>query len=228
MDKNEAYQTGTFDEWIKRDPATDTYQIYVPPAYDGSEPYGLLVYINPGDPANLPSEWFPLFDSFKLIAVAADNVGNDKPMPRRFQTSMDALATVEKNHKIDPARRVVTGLSGGGHMAMVTAATFPEYFIGAISHAAQSYLPAPDGLGFGHFPGFTLDQFSAKKRKHLKWIVVSGKEDYNYQEILDSGTKWEDNKLNYRFLDVPGMGHHHAKPEPLKEALLWLGLKEVP
>lgn len=59
-----------------------------------------------------------------------------------FLLSMEALATVEESYKIDPARRIVTGLSGGGHMAMLTAALYPEYFIGAISHAAQSYYPS--------------------------------------------------------------------------------------
>ena len=227
-DDQEIYLKGNFDEWIKRDPALDTYQIYVPPSYDGTKPYGLLIYVNPGYPHNLPSEWFPLFDSFKLIAVAADNVGNDKTMPRRIQTSMDALATAEKLYQIDPERRVVTGLSGGGHMAMVIAANYPDYFIGAVSHAAQSYLPSAAGYGHGHFPGFTLDDFTSSKRKHLKWIVVSGDKDFNYQAILDTSKKWDENKLQYRFLDVPGMGHQHSEPGPLKEALLWVGLKEMP
>ncbi|MBK1881475.1 hypothetical protein JIN85_03550 [Luteolibacter pohnpeiensis] len=222
------YQHGSFDEWIKRDPALDTYQAYVPPSYDGSEAYGLVLYANPGFPTDIPSDWHSVLDAFKLIVVAADSVNNETTMPRRVQASMDTLATAEKKYKIDPTRRVVSGLSGGGHMAMVIGALYPDYFIGAISHAAQSYLPSSGGThGYGHFPGLALEDFSASKRKHMKWIVVSGDKDYNYQAILETSKRWDDNKLNYRFLDIPGMGHEPAKAAPFQEALEWVGLKEA-
>lgn len=229
MDSQEMYKIGTFDEWIKRDPARDTYQAYVPASYDGSEAYGLVLYISPNSPTQIPSEWGPVLDSLKLIAVAPEYVNNETHMPRRVQVSMDTLATAEKRYKIDPARRVVTGLSGGGHMAMVTAALYPDYFIGAISHAAQSYLPYSAGGNYdGHFPGLTLEDFTGKKRKHMRWLVVSGDKDYNYKAIQETSEKWTEAKLAYRFLDVPGMGHETAKADQFKEALLWVGLKEVP
>lgn len=215
-------QWGKTEEWLKRDAEKDTYRMVVPPSYDGTQPYGLLLYINSGDPGSIPEQWHPLLDEMKLIAVAAENIGNNHPMMRRVQWSMDALANVEKEYRIDPARRVVTGISGGGHMAMLTAAMYPEHFAGAISHAAQSYLP--DARGFGHFPGLELSDFKSKERKKLKWMVISGDKDQNYQTIIQTSKEWDAANLNYRFLDVPGMGHVPAAAAPMKEALEWIGL----
>jgi predicted esterase len=211
---------GTYPEWVARDEAKDTCQFYVPAAYDGSEPYGLLLYINSGDSGEIPRHWHAVLDELKLIAVGADNVGNNQPMMRRVQRSIDALATAQKHHRIDPARRIVTGLSGGGHMAMLTGALFPEYFLGAISHAAQSYLPGERSPG--HFPGLTTRDLKRGKRADMRWMVVSGDKDYNHSTILETSRHWEKERLTYRFLDVPGMAHTTAGAEPMKEALLWV------
>jgi hypothetical protein len=103
-------------------------------------------------------------------------------------------------------------------MAFLTAAMYPELFQGAISAAAQSYLP-------GHFPGMELGDFTRGERKELKWVVVSGEKDRNYQEILKTGAVWEENRMQYRFIDVPGRGHSPCGAEDLKEALNWIGIR---
>ncbi|SHJ43170.1 Putative esterase [Rubritalea squalenifaciens DSM 18772] len=217
--------TGKEDDWLRRDPAKDQCLIYCPESYDGTEAYGLLLFINPMPNALIRKDWEPILSKYKLIAVSAYGVGNyaDKdrkkinPHPYRVTLSLDAMATVEKQYKIDPKRRYVSGTSGGGHMAFTTAALYPELFKGAISSAAQSYLPS-------HFPGFEIKDFKRGERKDMKWIVVSGKKDYNYNKILETSKDWESNRLNYRFLDVPDMGHAPPAAGPLEESLQWIGL----
>jgi len=224
-----AFEGGAFDhdkkrltDWSVRDPQNDRCDIYVPASYDGSEPYGLVLYIDAGVRPNFRSDWAGVFDKIKLIFVGAHGVSNNTAMPRRVLLSIDALATVEKHYKIDPARRVVTGMSGGGHMSMLTAALYPELFKGAVSYAAQSYLP---GAGtFGHFPGFDLSDFKSRERKKMKWVVISGDKDKNYEEILTTSKDWKNARLDYRFIDVPGMGHSLAAAADLKTALDWIGL----
>lgn len=54
--------------------------------------------------------------------------------------------------------------------------------------------------------------------------VISGDKDQNYQEILSSSRSWESNGFDYRFFDVPGMGHVNASPASLEEALKWIGM----
>lgn len=222
-----ASNTGKLEDWIKRNDDKDRCIIYCPPSYDGSEAYGLYLHVHSGSNGFLKKEWFPLFDRLKLIAVSANDAGNyvtgskkdENPYIRRVFLSISALATVEKHYKIDPTRRIVGGTSGGGHMSFLTASLFPELFKGALSSAAQSYMP-------GHFPGLTIKDFKRKDRKTLKWVVVSGNKDRNYQEILKTSKVWEANRLNYRFLDVPGMGHQPYTVEPFEEALKWIGITE--
>ncbi len=223
-----SFEDGAFDHkppsdpWLVRDVKNDLCDIYVPKSYDGSEPYGLILFISSGDEPKFLEEWFPLFDEKKLIAVTAHKAGNKQPMPRRVLLSIDALATVGETYRITPERRVVTGRSGGGHMAMLTAALYPELFRGAISYAAQSYLPVKGG--YGHFPGFELRDFKSGDRKKMKWVVISGNKDKNYKEILDTSKEWEAARLDYRFIDVPGMAHEPAKEPDLRAALDWFAL----
>lgn len=207
--------------WMRRDAKEDRYDLYVPASYDGSEAFGLYLHISPGDGGGIPAPWHPVFDERKLIAVSAHGVGNNQQMMRRVTLSLDAMHTMMKDHKIDPKRCVVGGLSGGGHMAMLTAAMFPEYFVGAVSHAAQSYLPT-DPRRAGHFPGMEIRDFKRSPRKELKWVVISGDKDQNYKEIQLTSKVWADERLDYQFIDVPGMGHTNAKPEDLAKALDWI------
>ena len=224
----EEFENGAFGEqregtprenWFTRDLAKDTCEIYIPSSYDGTTPYGLLVYIEPVDRGKISPRIQDFLDEFKMIGVSADGAGNKIPMLRRVMLSMDALATVEKSYKIDPTNRIVTGSSGGGHMAMLTAALFPEYFRGAISQVAQSYLPIET---YGHFPGTTMKDFKRGDRKEMMWVVISGDKDFNYEEILKTSKQWEEEKLNYLFIDVPGLAHKDAPPEAFKQAYEWI------
>ncbi len=227
-----AYEAGAYSnkgklkDWIKRNPGNDRCIIYCPPSYDGTQAYGLYLHINHSEKGHLRKEWFPLFDRLKLIAVSANDVGNYEtgklkqvinPHLHRVFYSMNALATVREQYKIDPERCIVGGTSGGGHMAFLTAALFPEFFKGALSSAAQSYMP-------DHFPGLAIKDFKRKKRKKLKWVVISGNKDKNYSAILETSKVWEKNRLNYRFIDIPGMGHQDYAPAPFEEALKWIGI----
>lgn len=216
---------GKLEDWAMRDEEKDLCSFYVPKGFKkGAEGYGLLLVIDSGDQAIIPEEWFPMLDELKLVAVGSNRVGNENPMIRRVNLSMDALATARERFGLGKARQIVTGISGGGHMAMLTAAMYPEEFLGAISHAAQSYLPSR-GMG-GHFPDLTIRDFKAHNRRHVKWVVISGEKDYNYAEILKTSAEWEDARLTYRFIDVPGMAHHYSPVASLKEALIWVEAKE--
>lgn len=107
-------------------------------------------------------------------------------------------------------------------MAMLTHAMFPEMFVASVSHAAQSYLPASGTCG--HFPGLELGDLKSRELKGHKWCVISGDKDFNYQEILTTSRLWEDNRFNYRFFDIPAMGHVNATPDNLEKALKWIGM----
>lgn len=200
------------------------FTVYVPPSYDGSKPFGVYLHINAGPDAAKLKDFAPVMDKLGLIYVSPSGAGNKSPMLRRIKLAVDALATVRDGWKIDPARVCVGGISGGGHMAMLTHAMFPMYFVGSISHAAQSYLP--DGQSGGHFPGLTARDLKSGEIKDHKWCVISGDKDSNYGEILATSELWKSQRFNYKFFDVPGMGHTNSSAEKLEEALRWVGVAE--
>jgi predicted esterase len=217
-------------EWSsgKRDAKTEfaydeskaTAYVYVPSGYDATKPYGIYLHISSVDQGAKCSSYAPVMERLQLIYVGAKGASNDQPMLRRIRLSFDAVQSVIATHKIDLKRVSVGGLSGGGHMAMLTHAMFPETFMGSVSHAAQSYLPT--GSSVGHFPGLEIGDLKSGVLKDHKWCVISGDRDKNYGEIKTTSELWEKERLNYRFIDVAGMGHASASADSLEEALKWL------
>jgi predicted esterase len=183
---------------------------------------GVYLHISPGSGGENRKDYRPVMDRLGLIYASPKDSSNDEPMLKRVKLAVDALATVKATWNIDDSRVVVGGLSGGGHMAMLTHAMFPEMFRASVSHAAQSYLPGPGGGG--HFVGLTPSDLDSGELREHKWCVISGDKDFNYQEILKSSEEWEEQGFDYRFFDIPGMGHVNATPENLEKALRWIGL----
>jgi predicted esterase len=196
--------------------------VYVPSTYDGSQPMGVYLHVSPGDGGEGIDSYAPVMDRLKMVYISPKGTSNGQPMLRRIKLAVDALASVKGKWKIDSKRVCIGGLSGGGHMSMLIHAMYPELFVGSISHAAQSYLP--ENNSSGHFPGLEEDDLKSKDFKDHKWCVISGDKDMNYQEILQTSGKWKAARFNYKFFDVPGMGHTNAPPEKLEEALKWMGM----
>lgn len=213
------------DECINYNPAEHTTLIYVPKDYTESGGFGVYLHNSPGDRGISPSdEWKALMDKFKLIYISPHKASNNIPDMRRLVLAMDSLATVKKHYKIDDKRVYVGGLSGGGHIGMMCQMVYAELFNGAISHAAQSYLP---DRGCGHFPGLALADAKSTPRKKLKWCVVSGDQDNNYKAILETSKEWDAAGFMYKFIDIKGMGHDNASGPALEEALVWVGADQL-
>jgi len=195
--------------------------VYVPAHYDPAKPMGVYLHVSANDEGHELINCQPVMDRLSLIYACPKGTSNKQPMMRRVKLAVDALAAVKKQWNVDEKRVCVGGLSGGGHMAMLTHAMFPQWFRASISHAAQSYLPGNGGCG--HFPGLAVRDITGKDCKDHKWVVISGDKDFNYKEILKTSAEWKAERANYLFIDVPGMGHVNASPEKLEEALKWVG-----
>ncbi len=213
--------TLTPDECVAYEGVLTTY-VYVPPAYDGTEHYGVYVHNSPGKTGIRPSEpWQKVMQKLKLIYISPNHGGNDVSDLRRVVLAIDSLATVKQLYSIDDKRVYVGGLSGGGYIGMLCQMLYPEFFSGAISHAAQSYLPGSSSSG--HFAGLTLSDAQRSPRNQVGWVVISGSKDMNYETIKKTSAAWEKAKFNYKFIDKEGMGHENASAEALEEALVFVG-----
>src|SRR2546423_9845911 len=57
----------------------ESFEVHVPSDYTGDKPFGLLVYISPGNKGTLPKkDWYGVTDRRHIIVVGANNSGNSR------------------------------------------------------------------------------------------------------------------------------------------------------
>lgn len=82
----------------KRDPrggeyliSTESFEVYVPGDYQPDTPYGLFVWISPGDSGAIPEAYKPALDKYRLIWIGANRERRDvSERIRRLVASMPA------------------------------------------------------------------------------------------------------------------------------------------
>jgi len=127
-----------YESIIASDEAVE-WEIYVPENYDPENPAGILVYISPSQTGSIPNEWKPLLDEHNLIWIGASKSGNRVAVPRRIAFAITAPAVIDKLYRIDIERVYLTGFSGGGRVASMVAAKYPDIFKGAIFNCGAEY-----------------------------------------------------------------------------------------
>lgn len=198
------------------DPQGENYAAYVPenmPA-DG---YGLLVFIPPWDRAWVPTGWDHVLEMFGVIFVAAGHSDNDQRIfERRLPLALIAAQEMQKRYKINPAKIIIGGMSGGGRAAERTALAYPDVF-------KLVYLAAgSDQIGVAELaapPKDLMHQMQENK------IVFSTGVDDKVNLFLDKDV--QNSFAEFCLLDntaqeVPGIGHNVPTPGGLKAALRWL------
>lgn len=120
------------------------FDIYVPDDYDGSEPYGLITYVNSGNNGGFKGQWESVLDDKKLIWIAGDNIGNPIYINIRMGVAMAAVLRMQELFNIDTDRIYTSGNSGGARMAHNLAFIYPETFKGALPNCGGSYIREVD------------------------------------------------------------------------------------
>jgi pimeloyl-ACP methyl ester carboxylesterase len=153
------------------DLAEERFSIYVPQGEVPGHGYGLVVFIPPYDEAKIPPDWRKVFDRHHLIYVAADRSGNEFNMIwRRLPLALHAYENVAARYRLDPARIIVSGWSGGSRTAMRVALSYPDVFRAAILNSGAD----PFGnAGIAVPPGDLFRLFQERSRL----VMVSGTED---------------------------------------------------
>ncbi|MFK7899808.1 MAG: T9SS type A sorting domain-containing protein [Cyclobacteriaceae bacterium] len=116
-----------------------TYDIYIPASYDGSEPYGLVTYINSVNNGALRSQWKPVFDEKKMIYIGGDNIGNSISTYIRPAVAMAAALRMQELFNIDTNRIYSSGNSGGSRQAQLLAYIYPDTYKGVLSNCGGNY-----------------------------------------------------------------------------------------
>ena len=110
----------------------ETYEIYVPPDYDGSEPYGLLVHIDASNNGGVRGPWTDILDSQKVIWIGGKQVGNSINVDIRMGKSVLGAWRMMELFNIDTTRVYGTGTSGGGRTGTMMTMLHPSLFAGGM------------------------------------------------------------------------------------------------
>jgi hypothetical protein len=225
-------QVGQADSHIKAgiDPAAEKFFVHVPSNYDGSEPFGLIVFTDASDQIDaVPVGWEKVLERRKLLFVAAENAGNSQPIDRRLGLALMEVKGIESNWKIDANRIYAAGISGGARMASRLGFYAPDIFKGTIqSCGTDFYHSVPkfaatsetdtEGEPYGLLDATAEDVGNAKKG--VRFVLVTGSEDPrggNIRDIFHGG--FEKESFQATLIDVQGMEHENCSPRVFSRAL---------
>lgn len=219
------------------------FQLVVPKAYDGSEPYGLLVFIHPNNDISLDRFYGrvirEVLAKHKLIWVSYSGAGNAVLPNIRMGLALDAVHNASKRYNIDGRRVYLSGLSGGGRMTCMAGLYYPQVFRGAIPIVGTLYfrdvnLPDdPDLLAL--MKGSKLPANAVWRRglipprakalremkKNQRWVLLAGEKDFNMPQMrahFEQG--FERDAFEYaHYLEVKGMGHTYPDAKWFEQAI---------
>lgn len=199
-------------------PSQEEWRVYVPPDYDGSQPYGVLVWISPGEGGQMEENWQHVLSEHKLIYVGADKSGNvESLVERRVPLALTGLANIEALYKIDPARVYIAGFSGGGVTASRMAAAYADVFTGGL------FVSTSEGIGSADTPVPPLDRFMLM-RSRGRYVFTSGMEETS-NLIANVGSVDEYRSLcvlRVDFIHIPNATHGNIDSRVFSHAMTYL------
>ncbi|MGK0365594.1 MAG: hypothetical protein ACI85O_002660 [Saprospiraceae bacterium] len=203
------------------------YDIYVPEAYDGSEEYGLVVFINSGNNGGFKGQWLSVLDDKKLIWISGDAIGNSIFINIRMGVGMAAALRMQELFNIDTNRIYTSGNSGGARMAHNLAFIYPETFNGAMPSCGGSYIREvaqdyetqnPDGNyeAILSYPSDYLDYLIPFDQRFANMTSFNDFREGDIMNIYHNGS--EQDGLKGKFLETSG-GHCSTTTEHFQDAI---------
>ena len=217
---------------VDYDLSEETFDVFVPENYTGKEPYGLIVWINPGRGGAPRPEWLDVLRKHKLIWIGATNTGNDRTKWVRLGLAIDAADHLQKAYNIDPLRVYASGASGGGRVASLLSIGFPEVFTGGgYPIIGTNYFRIVEvGPGKDGRPEFYRRYFDRPPKKLLdvamkqrRFVLLTGDEDENRQQTQLYAEAMKKDGFRYvTYIQVPGMKHTAPDAEWFEKGIVAL------
>lgn len=207
---------GRLDERVAS--ATDssqTYALYLPPAYTTERRWPVLFVLDPRGRALLGLKLFEdAAARLGWIVMSSYNTLSDGP-PEPNVTAMNAmLASAQARLAIDPRRLYLAGFSGTARVALRFAVTLRGNVAGIIA--------AGGALGFelgGPETAFAADSGFA-------YFGAAGTRDFNYEEVFALGERFGVTRVPFRVEAFEGP-HSWPPASTCAEALEWLELRAM-
>lgn len=205
-------------------PADESWHVYVPEDYDGTQPYGVLVWISPYESGELPAGWEHALKDHRLIYVAADKSGNaEDVLSRRVPLALTGLAGIQATYKVDPVRIYVGGFSGGGATASHVAAAYADLFTGGL------FVSGGHGIGTAEMAAPAPDRLRLMRSRGRYVFTVGGEETDNQIMVTRAVDAFRALcVLRVKYLRVPNAGHGDLESRVLQQALKYLDAPAEP
>ena len=208
----------TVEEWdpeegaaVDRDLKDYPVHIYVPDSYDGSKPFGVMLYMHGrrGDGKFYPNAGYTkIMDKYNLIWVgySAYNGLYESFKGNHEKFNMAVLYNMKKYFNLDSDRIFMSGLSWGGRLTCQIMGTKAHIFKGGISMGGCG------NLGFS--------EATVKGAETSGVVIMTGDHDYNRKEsyigysfFIKSGFK------RAYYIQEPKLGHTYATSQRFEDAL---------
>ncbi len=207
-------------------PQNETWVLYIPPQYDGTKAYGVLVWISPGDDASLPYGWQGALDSHKIIYIAAERSGNEQPVyDRRVPLALTGYSYVLDHYRIDKNRVYVGGFSGGGVVASHIAPAFADIFSGGlfVSTADGINTEPSNDVNEDRIPVPMKDKLSMMRSQGRYIFTVGADDPINATLVLRAFDSYRALCVSrIKFLEIPHAGHENLSRRWLDYSLNYL------
>jgi pimeloyl-ACP methyl ester carboxylesterase len=208
-----------------RDLARETLHARLPAGYDPRRPTGLLVWCSPTSDGRIPAALAEGLDELGIVCVAADDAGNERDVPDKFQLVFDVVATARERYHIDRRRVYIAGMSGGGKVASILALCFPEVIAGTVTIVGVGTHSRLDESWGRYRPAYFVrpreNVLALARQRRL--ALMSGPADFNYKEMVERAALLEaDGFNNVKFFDYPDMAHEMPTAARFAEALRWV------
>lgn len=193
--------------------STYTYDIYIPPDYDGSKPYGLVTFVNSGNNGGLIPQWQAVLNEKNLIYIAGDNIGNSIAVSIRSGVGMAAVYRMLELLNIDKDRIYASGNSGGARTAMSMALVYPEWFSGTLVNCganyprpvAQDYQLQQPGTNYEYTLPFTTTDLNYIKSFDRRYSILTSHDDFREGDIMNIyHNGLVPDGFKGKFLEIPG------------------------
>lgn len=202
----------------------ELFYVHVPESYAGKEAFGVLAFIAPSDAVVLPEGWDAVLKEQKLICLAPQKAGNSHPVSRRAGLTVAGILKLQEIYRIAPNRIYVTGVSGGGRVAVRLAFFHPELISGALPIGGADFsetVPKVHATQADEYGTVPVDPMLAlMTRVKVPFALITGDQDPRRGNLLDlyeGGFQ----KRNFRakLMDLPGVGHAPCDAATLSQAL---------
>jgi hypothetical protein len=207
------------------DLSNESFEVYVPPAYDGKEPYGLVVWVSFGGGGVVADKtWIDVLNRRKLIWIGPNMAGNSRYWPVRVGLSLDAAANIKSLYRIDEKRVYSAGFSGGGRAASMLGIGFPDVFTGGCYICGCDFyrdVPLAEPGRFWQRNFFPPPQPVFKLAKtNSRHVLVTGEGDTN-QDQMECNYKAfiNDGFQHVTVFEVPRLGHRTPDAKWFEKAI---------